>query len=256
MKKEIKKWTLRFSVTGLLIATILLMIILNPVLTYANKTIWKQFFVYHSNAIHPSLFLRLEEASARVQKSECYTPELHLDICLNDGSLYPLLIKKIRGTAFAWGFYNKVVLQGVANYQGNYVSLNGYKWNLTQLLAHEMTHCFQYAKRGFWKSNPIAKIPAWKWEGYPEYVARKDSSQNNLSNNIHRLLKVDAINNNGWILFPDGTGTTIEYYKYWLLVQFSMDIKKMSYDRILNDRTQEKMIWVELMNWYHTQILK
>ena len=36
-------------------------------------------------------------------------------------------------------FIIKVVLQGTANYKDNYLELNGYKWNLTELLAHELT---------------------------------------------------------------------------------------------------------------------
>ena len=40
----------------------------------------------------------------------------------------------MRGEAIAIGFYDKVVLQGTANYKANYIELNGYKWNLVQLL--------------------------------------------------------------------------------------------------------------------------
>ncbi|MBK8807168.1 MAG: hypothetical protein IPO21_11195 [Bacteroidales bacterium] len=44
MKQKIKKWTLRLTVTGLFIAGLLLIIILNPILTYANKTTHKTFY--------------------------------------------------------------------------------------------------------------------------------------------------------------------------------------------------------------------
>lgn len=106
---------------------------------------------------------------------------------MNDGSVYPTLIRKLRGRAFAWGFYDKVVLQGKMNEKGNYLELNGYKWNLIQLLAHEMTHCVQYDKLGLWKSKPIASIPNWKWEGYAEFIARKNQDQTDLIRNIDRL---------------------------------------------------------------------
>jgi hypothetical protein len=71
-------------------------------------------------------------------------------------------MRTLRGQAFAWGFYNKVVMQGSTNCTSNYVTLNGFKWNLIQLLAHEMTYCLQFDKLGFWKSKPIANIPNWK----------------------------------------------------------------------------------------------
>jgi hypothetical protein len=41
-----------------------------------------------------------------------------------------------------------------------------------------MTHCYQYKKLGLLGSNPIANIPAWKWEGYAEYASRKGLFQN------------------------------------------------------------------------------
>ena len=62
-----------------------------------------------------------------------------IDICLNDGYLYPSLIRAVKGNAFAVGFYNKVVILGHADYAGNYVELNIYKWNLRQVLDNHIT---------------------------------------------------------------------------------------------------------------------
>jgi hypothetical protein len=169
MKKQIKKWTLRLTATALLIAGLLLIIVLNPILTYANKTTHYNLAVFHNKTLNPTLLVKLDEATELLKVSGFYNSKLYLDICLNDGSKYPKLIRAMRGQAFAGGFYDKVVLQGTANYQNNYIKLNGYKWNLTQLLAHEMTHCLQFDKLGLWKSNPVANIPNWKWEGYAQY---------------------------------------------------------------------------------------
>ncbi len=156
----------------------------------------------------------------------------------------------LRGSAFAWGFYDKVVLMGNANYKDNYVELNGYKWNYTQLLAHEEIHCLQFHKFGLWKSNPIAKVPEWKWEGYPEYVARRNDNNNCLISNIDKLLKTEKTDNNNWILFDDSTGTVIPYYKNWLLLQYCLDIKKMSYSQLLKDTTNNQTTTQHMMKWY------
>ena len=162
MKQQIKKWTFRLTVTTLFIAGLLLIIILNPILTYANKTTHKNYTVFHNQTIDPTFLTKLDQATALLKANEFYNSKLQLDICLNDGSKYPKLIRMLRGQAFAWGFYDKVVLQGNANFKENYVELNGYKWNLTQLLTHEVTHCLQFDKLGFWASKPIANIPNWK----------------------------------------------------------------------------------------------
>ena len=248
MKRQIKKWTIRLAATGLLIAGLLLIIILNPILTYANKTTHRNFSIYHNKAIDPLLISALDQATVLVQTSEFYNNNLDLDICLNEGSSYPTIIKTLRGRAFAWGFYNKVVLQGTMNCKDNFVELNGYKWNLIQLLAHEMTHCLQFNKLGFWKSKPIANIPNWKWEGYAEYVSRQNADQKNLLKNIERFI---ATGQNNWgIKFTDSTVSPRAYYSYWIIVQYCLDKKKMSYQQLLTDTTSEQIIKREMIKWY------
>ena len=248
MRRKIKKWAFRITVTGMFITGLLLTIILNPILSYAHKTTHKNFTIYHNNQIEQSLTSNLDQASELLKSSEFYNDKLNLEICLNDGSSYPKLIKTIRGEAFAWGFYDKIVLQGRMNCKKNYVELNGYKWNLTQLLAHEMTHCLQFDKLGFLNSKPISRIDNWKWEGYAEYISRKQTNQKDLLSNINRLLKADK---NSWeITFEDKTITSREYYNYWIMVQFCLDIKKNSYTQLLKDATTENKIKEEMMKWY------
>ncbi len=249
MKRQIKKWTLRLTVTGLFIAGLLLVIVLNPILTYANKTTHNNYTIFHNKQLDQTLTIKLDQATDLLKTSEFYNSKLQLDICLNDGSKYPKIMETIRGRAFAWGFYDKVVLQGNADYQDNYVELNGYKWNLTQLLAHEMTHCLQFDKLGLWKSKPFANIPNWKWEGYAEYVSRQNADQKNLSKNIERLIATDK--NNWEVKFSDNTIAPKEYCDYWTLVQYCMDIKKMTYKQILTDTTSEQNVRQEMMKWYN-----
>lgn len=248
MKQPIKKWTLWLTLTGLFIAGLLLTIFLNPILTYANKTTQNNTTIYHNNSFDPLLALYLDKATELLKTSEFYNDKLKLDICLNDGSQYPNIIRAIRGQAFAWGFYNKVVLQGTMNCKENYVELNDYKWNLTQLLAHEMTHCLQFDKLGLWKSKPIANIDNWKWEGYAEYVSRQNLNQKDLIKNLDLLNQTDK---NIWeITLVDSTITSREYFIYWTLVKYCLDIKKMSYIKLLTDTTNEQSIIQEMEKWY------
>lgn len=240
--------TYRLTATGLIIAGLLLIIILNPILTYANKTTHKIFSIYHNKTIDPLLISTLDQATLLLETSEFYNNNLKLDICLNDGSTYPTIIKTIRGRAFAWGFYDKVVMQGTMNCKNNFVELNGYKWNLIQLLAHEMTHFLQFDKLGFWKSKPIAILPNWKWEGYAEYVSRQNTNQKNLIKDLNRLEQTDK---NSWeVTFEDSTIAPREYYSYWTLVKYCLDVKKMSYQQLLTDTTSEQSFKQEMMKWY------
>jgi hypothetical protein len=65
---------------------------------------------------------------------------LRIEVCLNDGSRCPSLIQTLWSPAFAWGFYNKVVLNGELQAEANRLRFRTYAWNLTSLLTHEMTH--------------------------------------------------------------------------------------------------------------------
>ena len=253
MKKQIRKWLLRTVVSVLFVAGLLIMIILNPVLTYGNKTVYHRYTIYHQQPLNLAWMAALDRATRLVERSEYYDPLLKLDICLNDGSAYPALVQKLFGQAFGWGFYNKVVLGGEAKPAENRNELNGSSWNLTQLLAHEMMHCYQVHKRGVLKSNPVAGFAVWKWEGYPEYVARQAADQTSLVRNIDRLLQTEKIPDNNWIFFADSTGTVIPYYKHWLFVQYCFNIKKMRCDQVLSDTTGEQTLQQEMMGWYGRQ---
>lgn len=250
MKKQIKKWIFRLTVTALFTVGCLVVIILNPALVYANKTTYNNYVIFHNRPLDKAFLFQIDEATRLAGRSEYYNPGVKLDICLNDGSMYPAVIQRLFGRGFGWGFYNKVVLGGTVHYKENYDEINGYKWNLTQLLAHEMMHCFQFDKRGFRRSHPVAKIQHWKWEGYPEYIARQHADQKDLVQNIHRLIAAEHTDNNGWMQFLDSTGCVISYCNMWLLVQYSMDIKKMSYDQVIDDTTREETVRQQMMNWY------
>ncbi|HYF03514.1 MAG TPA: hypothetical protein VEC36_09065 [Patescibacteria group bacterium] len=250
MKNHLKKWALRVIGVSALSVGALLIFVFNPGLLYANSTVYKNYRILHNQPFDDALKTHLDVASQLLKKSELYTSDMHLDICLNDGSVYPELIQLLQGTAFAYGFSNKVVLRGNADFKNNFVELNGYHWNLLQLLTHEMTHCLQFEALGLWDSNPIANNPDWKWEGYPEYIARQNSDQKDLLKNIHRLRETEKLDNNGWIDWEDESGTVIQYYKSWLLMQYCIDVKGKSYKEVLSDITQEEALEKEMLMWY------
>jgi len=251
VKRILKKWALRLSATGLLVGGLLFGIVLNPSLLYANRTLVGNYTVYHDSQINEALTLRLNRATKLAKKSELYNSNFKLEICLNDGSYYPILMEILRGKAFAWGFYNKVVLQGDASYKKNYVKLNGYDWNLEQLIAHESIHCYQYDIFGFWHSNPIANYPDWKWEGYPEYIARQSQGQRDLCDNISRFIESQDSDNSSWsIAFSDGTIAPVNYYLDWMLVQYCLEMKQMDYIELLADTTSKEAVKMEMMNWF------
>ena len=246
MKRKIKIWALRITTTAVVSALTLIGTVLNPGLLYAKKTEMGHYTVYHHSDLDPALPLRLQAVDEILKESEIFDADFKFKICLNDGSYYPELMETVRGPAFGWGFFNLAVFRGTADYEKNRVELHGYQWNLEQLFVHELIHCLQQNEFGPWLN-----YSKWKWEGYPEYVARKNPDQVSLRQNIRRLEKAEVSDAKGWAVeFDDGTIAPRTYYRYWLMVQYCLEVKKMTYGDLLQDETDENEIWEEMMNWY------
>jgi len=254
MKKQSEKWVFRLIVTGLFLLGLLITFMLNPILLYANKTTIGNYSIYHNNALDKNFRQRLGQSNIINKSSELYDPNLKIDVCLKDGSSYPKLIKAVLGRDFLSSFYNKIIFTSdTVNYSDNYIQLDGHKWNLTQMLAHAQAHCLEFNQYGLWQSNPIAKHPVWKWEGYPEYVARQNSDQVNLQTNIKKLLEAENTTNNGWMKFADSTETLIAFNEYRLLIQYCIQIKRMTFVELMKDTTQEKTVRQQMINWCNKQ---
>jgi hypothetical protein len=218
-----KKWVLSVLTSGGCLGLGFIALLLNPGLLYAHETVTSHYTIYHNQPLDPALQQRLAQARKLVSASEVFDASLRLDVCLHEGSWYPGLVQGIWGPAFAWAFYDKVVLNGETNAKANLLSFRHYDWNLTRLLAHEMTHCYQLRHFGFWRSNPLAQYPAWKWEGYAEYVARRSSSPATLRQRLIYLQQAEQRKPGQWGLqLPDSTSTSREYFEYFLLTEYSL----------------------------------
>lgn len=246
-----KKWFLSLLASGGLLLLGLVALLLNPGLLYAHHTTTRQLTIYHNQPLDPVLLQRLEQARTLVQPSEVFAEALRLEVCLNDGSWYPRLVQTIWSPAFAWSFYNKVVLNGEADARANRLTFRTYAWNLTGLVAHEMTHCYQFHRFGLWHSNPLARHPTWKWEGYAEYAARCPPGAQSLRQRVARLQRAEQAAPNRWdIQLADSSCTSREYFAYLVLTQYCLDVKHLTLQQLLRDTTSERAIRQQLQAWY------
>ena len=251
MKSKIKTWALRLAATSLISVFTIVAAVFNPGVLYANKTTIGNYTIRHHQDLDSAFGERLSAIDKMVKASAIYDPNFEIEICLNDGSLYPEMMRKLRGIAFGWGFSNKAVLYGKADFKKNRVHLNGYDWNLEQLFVHEITHCMQHNHFGWLNSNPLAGHPEWKWEGYAEYASRKGQHQSSLTENIERVALARQEKPEAWgILFEDSTIAPRVYYDHWLLMQYALNIKNMSYDEVITSELSEKALREEMQDWY------
>ncbi len=252
--RKAKTWTLRIVSLGLLSFFTITVAVFNPGVIYANKTQIGNYRVLHQGELSTAIETRIKSIDKIVDKSEFYDSQLSIDLCLDDGSPYTRIFTTLMSPAFGRGFSNKVVIFGDADFDKNHVTLNGYRWNLEQLFAHEITHVLQFNRLGLWGSQPIANHPEWKWEGYAEYVSRKSPDQRDLHQNIRRLEQQITENPNEWgVFFTDGTVAPRFYYRYWLLVQYCLDIKGMTYTELLESAITAQKAQSEMDIWYEQQ---
>ena len=230
-----------------------LILLLNPSLSYAHQTQLNQVKVFHQQPLEPELKVALEKALTITSQSELFISEHPVKLCLNDGSRYPGLLGRMRG-GVAYTFLNHVVMnQCELDVQQNIVfwrwAVNQYEWrswNLTELLAHELTHVYQNEKNTF----DVLHHPSWKIEGYAEYIARKGRGPG--SDLFEQWLKAENQNQTGlpWFTFEDGTGIPVSYMKNWLQVQYLMDVKGMSYREVLADTSSQNTLLEEMKQYY------
>lgn len=260
MKRTIKRilavTTLAIVVTFSGLFTILLF----PQPLFANKMEYKHFTIYSNDKITNDIIPLLDNAMALVEKSEINDPDYKFDIFLAYNSLFNKLDDKLLGYGpTARGTDNNVTIKVEIDASRNlfFPTFHGKcQANFTTLLAHEMIHCLQANKYGIIKFNPLRHPEMWKLEGYPEYVSRQPkltASDYSLPSEIDRYIELESKATDIWILIEDGACEAPKYYyKGRLMVEYLMDIKHWSYDKILSDTTSTNSVYADMINWRNT----
>lgn len=258
MKKVFKR-ILQITLLTLITATLtIVIIVLFPQHLFAHKLEYKNFKVYSNEKIGNDIKIILDNAIEIVKRSEIYDSNYRYNIILCYNSFYNKLDSKLFGEGpTARSRLNDVIIKVRIEPKNNLAFPTFHKaceQNLTCLLAHEMTHCLQSNKYGFLKFNLFKHPELWKVEGYPEYVARKPELSKkgySLTSEIEKYVNLNTKATDIWISAVDDSGCEVPnyYYRGFLLIEYLMDIKHYSYDKILNDTVSENTIYQEMINW-------
>lgn len=257
MRKTIKRIFAGTLLMGLVTVSGLLTIILFPKPLFANRLEHGQFIVHSNSEIDSDITDILDNATNLVKHSELYDPEIRFDIYLS----YNTLFNKIDDTFIGHGpsaraTNNYVTFKVAVDIKRNLFFPTYYQkceGNLTYLLAHEIVHILQESKYGKLKFNPFRHPEPWKLEGYPEYIARRPTrlaTDYNLVKEINRYIELESKLTDIWISIDEGGCKAPKYYfKGRLITEYLMDIKHLSYDKILADTISEDSIYAEMIKW-------
>lgn len=235
-----------------------ILLLLNPSLSYANKTQFDFVSIYHNQALEAETEAIIKDAIGILKQSALFDDEVTLQFCLNDDQLYPNL-HPFAGQSLAYAFLNKTIAKNCTlNFSNNTAETQWAinqnevrKFNLTWLLAHEFTHNLQYrAKRNYVIRSTMGSLN-WKLEGHAEYIAREFKGDGLLKAKIDRFLTEEKKEFKGLPVFEleDGTSQILSYYKYALIIQYLMEEKGMNFAQVceleigLNDLFQEMITW-------------
>ncbi len=257
---------IRYSLRGILVLLIMLglliVFMLNPEVVYAKKHSYKQFNIYSKQECSPGYDQVIENALQLVQKSEIYNPQMKAYIFLNDGNgaSIKFILRKAFGDAFAWGYANKVVLNGATDPSYQWIQMNGYNRHLARTIAHELIHCYEAKKLGWLHSRPLAKIDMWKWEGYAEYVSYRSSIKNEKQVLLAAIKKYETEKDKEsfqWAMVDIDEGVSIAgraYFRFWIMVKYLIDIKQLRFEQLIKLPTTETDVYREMVNWYRSQV--
>lgn len=232
--------------------------LLNPSLSYANKTQVDFVTVYHNNDLDEETKTVINNAINLIETSELFKDEISLELCMNDDKWYPNLHPLV-GQPLAYAMLNKTVIKNCEalfseNRAKTQWAINNYEhreFNLTWLLAHEFTHNLQYnANSKYVISTTLGKIN-WKLEGYAEYISRAFRNDGALKNKIEKYLIEEQKEPNGLPVFDleDGTKQILSYYKYALVVQYLIEEKELNFNQICELETDLGTLYAEMLEW-------
>jgi len=244
------------SILGIscLIWTVLL---LNPGTMYSESTTIDNVTVHHNQELPNGAEVVIKNAMTRIKASSIYDEHFKMDLCLNDGSSYPKLHPIPGGTAYA--FLNKAVLfdckpnfaENVADFKW---ALNNYEarsYDLTYLIAHELTHNLQYNfDKKYSVTTTFGKIN-WKLEGHADYIAREFKNDGLLKDKIDLYLREEMKKHVGIpvIKLEDGTIQNLAYFKYALVVQYLLEEEKLSFGKICKQEKSLEELYDSMIDW-------
>ena len=202
----------------LLLTAAFVFLLVYPQVLFAHELRYKNFTVYSRQPLPPSIYPVLDKVEAELSASPINDTTLQPKIFLtNSQKLYSLLSLYIGWNSFGKGYpilpTNNVFINE-ADVSRDLVfrkAATGSQRSLSGVIAHEITHLNIRRKFGYVRN---ITMPAWKKEGYAEYVAGGSTLDYETGSKL-------------WKANPnDGTG--YQYFRYYLSVKYLLENDKLS----------------------------
>ena len=239
----LKKWLFSGMVASLFALILLIGFMLNPSLSYAHQSTIEGVKVYHNQELAPELKDIIRKAKARIKTSQLYSDQVNVQLCLQDGSHYPSLIESILGDDVIRSFSNTNVVLAETDPTHHYLIWKEHVFRYDQFLAHVMVHNLQFHQHGFWGSNPIARYPEWKWEGYADYAVLGNTYS---LKELFRAYEAMEDNPYAFVKLRDDEGSLKLHIQYLILTKYCLDIQQLTYQEFMEKDFDKGKLWNEI----------
>jgi hypothetical protein len=196
------------------------------------------FTVYSREPLDPNVHAVLDRVEARLLGSGIHDESLKPRIFISDShGLYRLLSLNVGGNSFAKGYLalpTSNIFVNKSDVAHDLVFRDAQadrQRSLSGVIAHEVTHLLVREKFGYMRN---LMLPAWKQEGYSEYVA--GGTLLDYETGV-RKWKEQPSNDAGY-----------RYFKYYMLVKYLIDVRKLSVEDVFTRDFDQPSLEREVMS--------
>lgn len=235
----------------------------NPNISYAHETQFENVTVFHNDDLAESTSQIIQDAITILKNSDLFSPELSIQLCLNDDGLYPHMHPMLGGPStegpLAYALFDKAIIRScdldfdsnlaVSQWEMNDNEIR--KWNLTQLIAHEFVHNMQWKRNMSYSIRTTLGKLNWKLEGHAEYISHQYKGDGRLLEKIEHYIRLKDDQYVGIPVFENQEGRmqNLWYYKNALMVQYLMEVKRLNYDQVCEYQSSHDEVYSEMIKW-------
>lgn len=251
--KRLKKILIRTAILITLFVLIYLSIFWTTKYWFSNNYNFQQYSLYTDSKFDNSSAF-LDKIDQRLKACELYDEKLEHNIHLFSSESKFKFYATVAGSGYpAQGFnmnvFNKIYIsqpfieqvysdRKSANKIVPYSAMEG---SIEETICHEIIHSFVYNKLGRKKAS---SLPTWKQEGYAEYAANILPKRNDTT--YHFKDRVELYKD---ATFWEGNQFVFEYYEAEILVEFLIDVKKITFEQLMADTFTYEMALKELKEY-------
>jgi hypothetical protein len=201
------------------------LLLLFPSILFQHRIDYKSFIIYTHSKPDKNIFPILDSAENLLSLCELYkkqTGKFHLFFC-NNFFEYSFFAPTESHAFASDNILTNKIFFAKSNIPQNRIERNGQENNsrtLSGTIAHEATHTLIKRDLGFIKYLFLA---SWKNEGYADFIAKETSFQ--------FIIGMYFICNS-----QTPSSSSFEYFKYYLYIDYLINIKKLSFNEIANGR--------------------